>query len=118
MQFFIDALGKAVAMSISGLSETETIINRFPIDLKLNLGANYNERTTYTGIYNIPDLGFDMSFRVHCSENYYGPNCTKFCESSPMESVYTCDSEGSIICVHNGQDIATNCTTRLYLAMI
>ena len=48
-----------------------------------------------------------MSFRVQCSENYYGPNCTTFCE--PMEGVYTCDSEGRVVCLHDGQDLATNC---------
>ena len=65
----------------------EAIINRFPIDLELELGANITERTTYIGIYNISGLGFDMSFRVQCSENYYGPNCTTLCE--PVEGVYT-----------------------------
>ena len=42
--------------------ETQVIINYcFPIDLELNeLGVAFAERTTYTGIYNISDLGFDM----------------------------------------------------------
>ena len=97
-------------MATSGISETLAIINRFPIDLELTLGANFTERTTYTGIYNISGLGFDMSFRVQCSENY-GPNCTTFCE--PTEGVYTCDSDGKIVCLHDGQDLATNCTTCL-----
>ena len=109
MQIFIDALDKAAR---SG--ETEAIINRFPIDLELKLGADFTERTTYTGIYNIAGLGFDMSFRVQCSENYYGPNCTTFCE--PMEGLYTCNSEGRIVCLHDGQrrNSSTNCTTCLY----
>ena len=94
-------------MATSGISETLAIINRFPIDLELTPGATFTERMTYTGIYNILGLGFDMSFRVQCSENYYGPNCTTFCE--PMEDVYTCDSEGKIVCLHDGQDLATNC---------
>ena len=67
----------------------EVLINRFPIDIELELGANFTERTTYTGIYNISGLGFDMSFRVQCSENYYGPNCTQ--------------------CVLYGYDPALNC---------
>ena len=74
------------------MNETKVIINHFPIDLELNPGPNFTERTTYTGIYNISDLGFDMSFRVQCLENYYGPNCTTFCK--PEEGKYTCDSEG------------------------
>ena len=95
-------------MATSGLSESEVFINRFPIDLELELGPAFTERTTYTGVYNISDMEFDMSFRVQCSENYYGPNCAIFCE--PMEGVYTCDSEGRIACIHSGQSLATNCT--------
>ena len=91
--------------------ETEAIINRFPIDLELELGANSTERTTYTGVYNISGLGFDMSFRVQCSENYYGPNCATFCE--PVEGVHACDSKGRIVCIQDGQDLATNCTACL-----
>ena len=53
-----------------------------------------------------------MSFRVHCSENYYGPNCTTLCES--VEGVYTCDSEGRVVCVQDNRDPATNCTHCLH----
>ena len=117
-------------MSTSGLSETEAIINRFPIDLELDPGTNFTERTTYTGIYNISGVGFDMSFRVQCAdnffgpnccpeenlfgpnccreENFFGPNCATFCE--PVEGVYTCDREGRVVCLHDNQDPATNCT--------
>ena len=52
-----------------------------------------------------------MSFRVQCSENYYGPNCITFCE--PMVGMYTCSNEGSIVCVHANHDPATICTTCL-----
>ena len=96
-------------MSTSGLSETSAIINRFPIDLELDPGTNFTERTTYTGIYNISGLGFDMSFRVQCADNFFGSNCTTFCE--PVEGVYTCDGEGRVVCLHDNQDPATNCTT-------
>ena len=92
--------------------EMEAIINRFPIDLELEIGASFTERIAYTGIYNISGLGFDISFRVQCSENYYGPNCTTLCE--PVEGVYTCDSEGRVVCVQNNRDLATNCTSCLH----
>ena len=110
IQFFIAAIDRSLPMSTSTISETEAIINRFSIDLELNPGADFTERTTYTGIYNISDVGFDMSFRVQCLENYFGPNCTTFCE--PLEAVYTCDSEGRYVCLHY-RDPTTNCTTCL-----
>ena len=49
-----------------------------------------------------------MSFRVQCSDHYYGPNCTTFCE--PMEGVYTCDSEGVPSCLQGSQNSTTFCS--------
>ena len=93
-------------MSTSRINETRAIINRFPINLELTPGPNFTERTTYTGIYNISGLGFDMSFRVQCSENYYGPNCTTRCDG-----VYTvtCDGEGKPTCLLDNQTSTTFC---------
>jgi hypothetical protein len=67
------------------------------------------EQRTLVSITYLHGLGFDMSFRVQCSGNYYGPNCTTFCE--PMEGLYICGCQGSIICVQSGRDPVTNCTT-------
>ena len=86
----------------------EVIVNRFPIDLELELGANFTKRTTYTGIYNISGVEFDMSFKVQCSENYYGPNCTTFCE--PVKDMHDCSRDGNIVCLQEGRNSATNCT--------
>ena len=88
IQFFIDALHRVSRPRLT----TTTVIKSFPIDLELNPGPNFTERTTYTSISGISDVEFDMSFRVQCLENYFGPNCTTFCE--PLEGVYTCDIEG------------------------
>ena len=46
-----------------------------------------------------------MSFRVQCSENYYGPNCTAHCDG-----VYTCDGEGKPTCLTDNQTSTTFCT--------
>ena len=92
----------------SGLAETEAIINRFPINLELQPGPNFT-RANYTGIYNISDLEFDISFRVQCLENYFDPNCTTFCV--PLEGVYTCDSQGNFVCSKENREPSTNCTT-------
>ena len=101
VQFFIDALDKDVR-----IGETEVIINRFLINLELELGAAFTKRTTYTGIYNISDLGFIMSFRVQCSENYASPNCAT-CLVPGYDPHANCTQ-----CL-TGQDANTNCTTCL-----
>ena len=87
IQFYIKALDRVES---HGPEDLTYPINHFLIDLELELGAAFTERTTYTGIYNISGLGFDMSFRVQCSENYCGPNCT--------------------ICLAPGYDPSTNST--------
>ena len=86
-------------------------INHFSIDLQLQPGPNFTDRVNYTGVYNISDLQFEISFRVQCSENYYGPNCTTFCVA--RQSEYTCDSEGRFVCVQNNRDPTTNCSSCL-----
>ena len=93
---------------MSGLAETEVIINRFSIDLELQLGTDFTERMNYTGIYNISEVEFDISFRVQCSENYFGPDCNTLC--IPVQGVYTCDNEGQPVCVEVNRDLATNCS--------
>ena len=99
IQFYIDAFDRAVGGS--DIEEKRTIINHFPINLELNPGTTFTERATYTGIYNISGLGFDMSFRVQCSENYYGQNCNFFCKPVPVDGVYyNCSSEEKVDCLH------------------
>ena len=91
--------------------ETEVLINRFPIDLELDPGAAFTVRENYTGIYSISDLGFDISFRVQCLQDYYGPNCTTFC--IPLEDVYECNDQGQFVCLKENREPSTNCTTCL-----
>ena len=105
IQFFIDALDRAVS---SQQSEIEMIINRFAINLELQPGPNFTDRVNYTGFFNISEVNFDISFRVQCLENYYGPNCTLFCE--PADDVYTCDSEGEIVCIEDNRDPTSMCS--------
>ena len=103
IQLHIDAIDRA-----QNISEMMAIIDRFPIDLELDLGANFTQRASYFGVYNVSQL--DMSFKVKCSKNYYGPDCTKLCE--PVE-MYSCDSDGDRICSSANYDISTDCTTCL-----
>ena len=103
IQFFIDAIDSA-----DGPTEMPDIINRFPIDRELELGSRLTPRTAYTGIFNISRQIFDMSFRVQCSENYYGRACSIFC--TPLEGVNTCDSQEGVVCVQNNRDPSTNCS--------
>ena len=53
----------------------------------------------------------NVSFRVVCTENFYGPNCSTYCQpQNDTRGRYTCDSEGDIVCLEGFQVPATNCT--------
>ena len=112
IQLLVDAIDRN--NSNQAPDETEGIVDRFLINLdQLQLGADLTEQKIYTGIYNISQLA--MSFQVNVSENYYGSNCTTFCEAK--EGVYNCDSNGNIVCVENNRDSSTmciNCSEKYY----
>ena len=79
----------------------------FLINLTLNIGPTFTDRTTYHGIMG-SDVTFDLSFRVQCSENYYGPQCNVFC--SEVNQPLSCDNEGNVVCVNQYRNPETNCT--------
>ena len=52
----------------------------------------------------------NISYRVQCTDDFYGPNCATFCvERDDEMGHYTCDSEGNIVCREGYQDPSTNC---------
>ena len=104
IQLHIDVLDRA-----QGPDESQKIIDRFPIDLELQLGANFTQQRNYTGLYNISKLG--MSFKVECSQHFYSADCTKFC--LPVEGQYFCESDGSSLCIQANRDPSTLCTSCL-----
>jgi hypothetical protein len=106
IQFFIDAIDSAVV-----LTETLDIINRFPINLELELGQRLTQRATYTGVFNVSLQAIDMGFRVQCSDDYYGSDCSTFCR--PLAGVNMCENQEGIVCIQNNRDPSTNCSTCL-----
>ena len=112
IQVFIDAFDN----DLGQLGQGDTII-AFGVDLELRLGQNFTERKTYLSqVWSHVRLSFsiDLSFKVQCSENYYGPSCDTFCE--PVEGVSTCDNEGRIICIHSNISSTCTCMFALYIS--
>ena len=58
------------------------------------------------------DVGMiNVSYEVACTENYFGSDCTTFCEERDDEQGhYICDSEGNIACRDGYTNTSTNCT--------
>lgn len=87
------------------------VVDRLFLNFELDVTSNFTERTTFSGSLGISQ--FEISFRVsgECAENYYGPNCDKFCLEEREE--FACDSEGNTICTDPNFDPAFNCMERV-----
>lgn len=87
------------------------IIDIFHIDIIMNSTntPTFSDRMIFTGVYN--NGNFELSFRLNCTQNYFGPNCTTFCieRDSPLGH-FTCGSDGSFVCREGFADPSTNCT--------
>ena len=69
----------------------------------------FTEAMTFSG--NFSEL--DLSFRLTCGEDFYGPDCTVFCVDTNDTSSghYTCDrSTGEKVCLEGYRNSDTNCT--------
>ena len=61
----------------------------------------------------LPTVMVNLSYRLSCIENYYGGDCSVFCEARDDDSGhYTCDAQGNIVCNDGYQGTDTNCITR------
>ena len=52
------------------------LIDRFALDIPVPANSTI-QRQSYFGIFGLADI--DLSFRLECSENFYGINCDVFC---------------------------------------
>ena len=93
----------------TGVDAGDDLVTQFNIDL-----ANLSVSTAFIEGDYIGDNGIGLlrlSFRVTCTENFYGSDCATFCVERDDElGHYTCDSEGNIVCREGFQDPSTNCT--------
>ena len=67
----------------------------------------FTEAMTYSG--NFSEL--DLSFRLTCMGNFYGPDCSAFCvDTNDTRGHYTCSNSGERVCLEGYQNSTTNCT--------
>ena len=93
----------------TGVDAGDDLVTRFNVDL-----VNLSVSTAFIEGDYIGDNGIGLlrlSFRVTCTENFYGSDCATFCVERDDElGHYTCDSEGNIVCREGFQNPSTNCT--------
>ncbi len=90
-------------------AENDQYIDTVVVDLSALTPSNtITPITAYSGL--LGHAVFNMSFRLVCSANYYGDNCSKFCEGRYNDlGHYRCDEQGNIVCKTGYTDESTNC---------
>ena len=91
---------------------SDDLIDRvFIVGTNVAPSENYTSRRTYAGIYN--NVQMDMSYRVLCNANYYGPTCTMYCVGRDDDyGHYECNSDGERTCRSGWTDLSNDCITR------
>ena len=92
-------------------SNPEDCIDIFFIDIITNTTIpTFSDPTTFPGKYSRGNI--ELSYRLSCNENYYGPDCATFCmERDDDLGHYICSSNGSIVCRPDYEDPSTSCTS-------
>lgn len=87
----------------------DDIVDTIIIDVNISLATTFTTPTIYTGAAQYAQM--ELSFRVMCTENFYGQDCSKFCEArNDSAGHYTCDAQGNRVCLTGYQDPSSNCT--------
>ncbi len=90
-------------------AENDEYVDTVIVDLSgLTPSTTSTPIASYSGL--LGHAMFSMAFRLACAANYYGANCSKFCEHRYNNlGHYRCDAQGDIICKSGYTDESTNC---------
>ena len=87
-------------------------ITNFTLNVVDRATGGFTELTTDQGTDNNATFIFNLT--VVCKENYYGSDCSvlSFCEPQDDDTLghYTCDSNGTLVCLTGYQSSESNCT--------
>ena len=79
----------------------------------LNIPAQPTMEKQSTVVGEDEKISLELSYRLSCSQNYYGSDCSQLCipRNDNTNGHYTCNTTtGGIICREGWQNITTNCT--------
>ena len=83
------------------------------ITISLMPNSTFTPRQHYVGIYGSSRI--ELSFRLQCSSNLYGNNCTTYCVArDDSEGHYSCGPNGEKLCLNGWSEPSSNCTVRKY----
>ena len=111
----------AVQVFIMALEDaTKSLIDNIFIELTLDVTGPLTQMQTYNGANGVAmvEMRFDAKCAVGfvgsdcttCADGFNGPNCMCM-DTDDATGHYTCNQDGSIICLTGYQDETTDCTT-------
>ena len=91
----------------------DDIIDEFrAVVMSLSISNQFTGSMTYQGL-NQPTITMTFRFKAMCATNFFGPDCTQFCQGRDDSSGhYTCDANGNEVCLDGYVDPGSNCVTR------
>lgn len=86
-------------------SDNDDLLDRVIIDRQLAVSNSFTSTISRIGFYGRVTMHF--KFRVMCETNFYGSDCTTFCEA---QDSYTCGPNGQRVCStgYSGVDCQTS----------
>ena len=77
----------------SDFSNRDDFIDKIDITLKQ---TDESIPIVYHGYYKVANM--TISYKIYCDRNYYGPNCTEYCQTIYNDTgLYECDEQGRLI---------------------
>ena len=91
------------------------LIDRVVPNVTLAVSTSFSSVRSQLGFYRIATL--QLSFRVMCSQNFYGSDCTVFCQPQSSDALghFTCNSAGERIC--SNEYTGADCRTRMFVCL-
>ena len=90
----------------------DVFLDNIFINRMLEVNAEFTPIESYNGTNTINRVVLNMRFRVMCQQDYYGADCTRFCQpkNDSVNGYYTCNSDGSFQCREGFRNPSNNCT--------
>ncbi len=94
-------------------------VNDIYVNITLTPSSSFTSTRAYNGINVISVM--ELSFRLQCTSNFYGSDCTTYCVArDDIEGHFDCGPDGEKICLSGWSDPSRNCTIicKLYMQTI
>ena len=98
---------------------TNDHVNDIYVTITLTPNSSFTSTRAYNSVNGMSTI--ELSFRLQCTSNFYGSDCTTYCVArDDIEGHFDCGPDGEKICLSGWSDPSRNCTIlcKLYMQTI